>query len=153
MENNGLHLAQACKQHLEQLGAETDRLRPAEDAAVALAESFGSFEAEYAAIRRHVGILHLPQTGVIQLQGEDVKPFLHNMLSQDINAMTGGQTRRAFLLDAEGHMSSPTRMCTSATQATWLELDRFDVRGDDADARQPTVRRRCHGSTIISERS
>ena len=49
--------------HLEQLGAEMIGYGPA-DNAVALAEGFGSFEAEYAAIRRHVGILHLPQTGL-----------------------------------------------------------------------------------------
>ena len=54
--------------HLEQLGAELIGYGPA-DAAVPLAEGFGAFEAEYAAIRRHVGILHLPQTGVVKLTG------------------------------------------------------------------------------------
>ena len=111
--------------HLEQLGAEMIGYGPA-DSAVPLAESFGSFEAEYAAIRRHVGVLHLPQTGLIQLTGDDVKPFLHNMLSQDINAMTGGQTRRSFLLDAEGHVLADTHV-HHGDASTWLELDRFDI--------------------------
>ncbi|MEM6256983.1 MAG: glycine cleavage T C-terminal barrel domain-containing protein [Planctomycetota bacterium] len=111
--------------HLEQLGAEMIGYGPG-DAAVPLAEGFGAFEAEYAAIRRHVGILHLPQTGLIRLTGEDVKPFLHNMLSQDINAMEGGQTRRAFLLDAEGHVLADTYV-HHGDASTWLELDRFDV--------------------------
>lgn len=111
--------------HLEQLGAELIGYGPA-DAPVALADSFGSFETEYAAIRRHVGVLHLPQTGLIKLTGNDVKAFLHNMLSQDINAMTGGQTKRTFLLDAEGHVLADGYI-HHGDDATWLELDRFDI--------------------------
>lgn len=113
--------------HLEQLGAEMIGYGPA-DTAVALAEGFGAFEAEYAAIRRHVGILHLPQTGVVQLTGEDVKPFLQNMLSQDIEKMTGGQTKRSFMLDAEGHVLADMAV-HHGIASTWLELDSFDIAG------------------------
>ena len=115
----------AMQSHLEQLGADLIGYGPA-DNAVAIADSFGSFEAEYAAIRRHVAVLHLPQTGVIRIQGADVKPFLHNMLSQDINAMTGGQTQRTFLLDAEGHVLADAYF-HFGDEASWLELDRFDI--------------------------
>jgi len=111
--------------HLEQLGAELIGYGP-DDNAVPLAESFGSFEAEYAAIRRHVAILHLPQTGVIKITGEDVKAFLQNMLSQDVDAMIGGQTKRTFLLDAEGHVLADA-FVHFGDDATWLELDRFDI--------------------------
>lgn len=113
--------------HLEQLGAELIGYGPA-DSAVAIAESFGAFESEYAAIRRHVGILHLPQTGVIQLTGDDVKPFLQNMLSQDIEKMEGGQTKRSLLLDAEGHVLADMHV-HHGDASTWLELDRFDIEG------------------------
>lgn len=113
------------QEHLEQLGAELIGYGPT-DNPVALADSFGAFEAEYAAIRRHVGILYLPQTGILKLTGEDVKPFLHNILSQDVNPMTGGQTKRAFLLDAEGHILADTHI-HFGDAATWLELDRFDI--------------------------
>ena len=111
--------------HLEQLGAELIGYGPA-DSAVAIAESFGAFEAEYAAIRRHVGVLHLPQVGVVQLTGSEVKPFLQNMLSQDVAKMQGGQTRRAFQLDAEGNILADTCIHLG-DDSTWLELDRFDV--------------------------
>ncbi len=111
--------------HLEQLGADLIGYGP-DDSAVALADSFGAFEAEYAAIRRHVGILHLPQTGLIKITGNDVKPFLHNMLSQNVNAMTGGQTQRTFLLDAEGHVLADAYL-HHGDASTWLELDRFDI--------------------------
>lgn len=113
------------QKHLEQLGAELIGYGP-DDAAVALADTFGSFEAEYAAIRRHVGILHLPQTGLIKLTGQDVKPFLHNMLSQDINAMKGGDTRRSLLLDAAGHVLADIHV-HHGDASTWLELDHFDI--------------------------
>ncbi|MFK7790757.1 MAG: folate-binding protein YgfZ [Phycisphaeraceae bacterium] len=113
------------QQHLEQLGGQLIGYGP-DDQAVVLAEGFGAFEAEYAAIRRHVGILHLPQTGLIKFTGDDVKPFLHNMLSQDINAMTGGQTKRSFLLDAEGHVLADGYV-HHGDASTWLELDRFDI--------------------------
>ena len=111
--------------HLEQLGAELIGYGPT-DNPVAIAEGFGAFEAEYAAIRRHIGALCLPQTGVIKLTGSDVKPFLHNMLSQDINAMTGGQTKRAFMLDDKGHILADAYV-HHGDASTWLELDRFDV--------------------------
>lgn len=111
--------------YLEQLGAELIGYGPA-DTAVVMAESFGSFEAEYAAIRRHVGVMYLPTRGVIELKGQDVKPFLHNMLSQDIKAMTGGQTRRSFMLDADGHILADA-FVHHGEASTWLELDRFDV--------------------------
>jgi len=111
--------------YLEQLGAELIGYGPA-DAAVPIAEGFGAFEAEYAAIRRHVGVVHLPQVGVIELTGKDVKPFLQNMLSQDIVKMQGGQTRRAFQLDADGHILADAYV-HHGDACTWLELDRFDV--------------------------
>ncbi len=111
------------QQHLEQLGAEFIAYGPDD---LAIADSFGAFEAEYAAIRRHVGVLHLPQTGVIQLTGGEVKPFLHDMLSQDINAMQGGQTQRSLLLDAEGRVLADM-VVHHGDESTWLELDRFDI--------------------------
>ena len=111
--------------HLEQLGAELIGYGPA-DRPVAMAEDFGTFEAEYAAIRRHVGILHLPQTGLIKLTGSDVKPFLQNMLSQDIEKMQGGQTRRALQLDAEGRVLADL-FVHLGDASTWLEMDRFDI--------------------------
>eukprot|EP00752_Nemacystus_decipiens_P013715 g12168.t1 len=73
-----------------------------------------------------MAVLHLPQTELIQLTGEEVKPFLHNMLSQDINAMKGGDTKRSFLLDAEGHVLADAYV-HHGDDSTWLELDRFDI--------------------------
>ena len=91
-----------------------------------IAEDFGAFEAEYAAIRRHVGVLHFPQAGLARVTGEDRADFLHRMCTQDINAMTGGQTRRAFQLTAEGKILGDLHVHHGDADA-WLELDRFDI--------------------------
>ena len=93
----------------------------------AMAEDFGAYEAEYAAIRRHVGIFHLPQTGLIRATGDDRVDFLHRMTTQDINAMTGGQTRRAFQLCADGKIVGDL-FVHHGDACTWLECDRFDIK-------------------------
>lgn len=111
--------------YLQSLGAELIGYGPA-DSAVALAEDFGAFEQEYAALRRHVGVLHLPQVGVLQVTGEDRKDFLHRMISQQVNKLDGGQTRRTMQLDAEGHILADG-MLHHGDASTWLEFDRFDI--------------------------
>lgn len=96
------------------------------DHAVDLVESFGRYPAEYAAIRQRVGILHLPQRGLLRLAGPDVKDFLHRLLTQDINAMTGGGTRRAFQLNHKGRIVADP-IVHHGDIDTWLEVDRVDV--------------------------
>jgi len=111
--------------YLESLGAELLGYGPP-DRALALAEDFGAFEAEYAALRRHVGVLHLPQTGVLEVTGNDRKDFLHRMLTQEVNKLDGGQTRRTMQLDAEGHILADG-LIHHGDASTWLEFDRFDI--------------------------
>lgn len=91
-----------------------------------IAEDFGQYEAEYAAIRRHVGVLHLPQAGLVRVAGGDRADFLHRMCTQDVNAMAGGDTRRAFQLTADGKVLGDLHVHHGDTD-TWLELDRFDI--------------------------
>lgn len=98
----------------------------ADGAQLEVAESFGAFEAEYAAMRRHVGVMHLPQRGVIRLSGADVKDYLHNLCTQQIKAMTAGQSVRAFQLDEKGHIAADL-IVHHGEACTWVELDRFDL--------------------------
>ncbi len=93
---------------------------------VSIAQDFSAYEAEYAAIRKRVGILHQPQRGIVSLTGGDVKDFLHRLLTQNINAMAGGQSRRAFLLNEKGRIVSDM-IVHHGDQSTWLEMDRFDI--------------------------
>lgn len=90
----------------------------------------GGFEAEYAAIRQRVGIMHLPQRGILQLTGADVKDYLHRLCTQEINKLDGGQTVRAFQLDEKGHIAADIIVHHGEPGnggSTWLEMDVFDL--------------------------
>ncbi len=100
----------------------------ADDTAVQheVAETFGEYEAEYAAIRRHVGVLHLPWRRVLPVSGADVRDFLHRLMSQDLASMTGGQSRRSLMLDERGHILADT-VVHFGDEGSWIELDAFDA--------------------------
>ncbi|MEX0886001.1 MAG: glycine cleavage T C-terminal barrel domain-containing protein [Phycisphaeraceae bacterium] len=98
---------------------------PAEGGAE-LAESFGRAPAEYAAIRQRVGIMHLPQRAILRLTGSDRQDFLHRMMTQDINALTGGQTTRSFQLNDKGRIVADA-VVHHGDADTWLEIDRLDL--------------------------
>ena len=95
-------------------------------AAVRIVESFGEYEAEYAAIRKGVGIFHLPQRGLLRLTGADRRDFLHRLLTQDVNAMAPGRSQRAFQLNQKGRILADV-IVHHGDADTWLEMDRFDV--------------------------
>lgn len=105
-----------------------------DDSVIEVPESFaganmdegGDFEAEYAAIRQRVGVMHLPQRAILQLTGADVKDYLHRLCTQEINKLTGGQTVRAFQLDEKGHIASDM-IVHHGDASTWLEMDVFDL--------------------------
>ncbi len=94
--------------------------------AVEIAESFDTFEAEYAAIRRHVGIMHLPQRALLCLTGADVKDYLHRLCTQHIDQLTPGQSARSFQLDDKGRIAADL-IVHHRDDSTWLELDVFDL--------------------------
>ncbi|MEM9915388.1 MAG: glycine cleavage T C-terminal barrel domain-containing protein [Planctomycetota bacterium] len=118
------------------LGAEMMPWGPplADGSVIEVAESFantaeeegGDFEAEYAAIRQRVGVMHLPQRAVLQLTGADVKDYLHRLCTQEINGLEGGQTARAFQLDEKGQIASDL-IVHHGDESTWLEMDVFDL--------------------------
>ncbi len=98
---------------------------PAEGGAE-LAHSFGRVELEYAAIRQRVGIMHLPQRGVLRVTGRDRQDFLHRMMTQDVNALAGGATTRSFQLNDKGRIVADA-LVHHGEADTWLELDRLDL--------------------------
>ena len=91
-----------------------------------IAEHFDAFEAEYAALRQRVGVLHLPQRGVLKLAGDDVKDYLHRLCTQEINQQEGGATVRAFQLNERGHVTADL-MVHLGDAGTWLEGDADDL--------------------------
>lgn len=111
---------------MEQAGAGFIGFGDVASGGVPIVESFEHYELEYAAIRGRVGILHLPQRGVIQLTGADVKGFLHPLVTQDINGMVGGATKRSFQLNQKGRIVADLIVHHGDT-STWLETDVFDI--------------------------
>lgn len=108
------------------MSAELLSYGPADGNAVEVAQDFGHYEAEYAAIRQRVGILYLPQRAVLRFTGADRKDFLHRMLTQDINGQKGGATVRAFQLNQKGRIMADA-IVHHGDADTWLEMDRFDL--------------------------
>ncbi len=94
--------------------------------AIEVAQEFGHYEAEYAAIRQRVALMHLPQRAVLQFTGADRQDFLHRMLTQDINGLKGGSTVRAFQLNQKGRVMADI-LVHHGDVSTWLEMDRFDL--------------------------
>ena len=107
-------------------GAEFIGYGPDESGAVEVAQNFGRYEAEYAAIRQRVGLMHLPQRAVLRFTGGDRQDFLHRMLTQDINGLKGGSTVRAFQLNQKGRVIADI-LVHHGDEDTWLEMDRFDL--------------------------
>ena len=110
------------------LGAATLPYGPplADGTQIELAEGFDHFAVEYAALRQRVGVMHLPQRAVLSLTGADVKDYLHRLCTQQINALPGGQSVRAFQLDEKGRIAADM-IVHHGDASTWLEMDAFDL--------------------------
>ena len=128
---------------------------PFGDTGSSLVETFGAYEAEYAAIRKGVGILHEPQRGLLRFTGKDRQDFLHRMTTQDIRGMTGGQSRRAFQLNAKGRIIADL-IVHHGDEDTWLDGDDCDLPplaklyderlfGEDVTIEHITATRTCLG--------
>ena len=77
-----------------------------DETAVEVVESFGHYEAEYAAIRKGAGILHMPWLGVVNVGGSERLDFLNNMLTHDTKSLTPWSTRRCFWLSKQGRVEA-----------------------------------------------
>ena len=77
-----------------------------EEEAIEVVEMYQEYEAEYAAIRKGVGIFDMPQRGLIELRNGDRLDFLHRMVTQNLNHLKPGEGQRAFLLDRTGRINA-----------------------------------------------
>jgi len=115
------------RETLEHSGAEWMTYGPdTGEGAVAVAETFGAYQAEYAAIRQRVGILHAPQRGIVRCNGADRQDFLHRMVSCDVNGLSPGESRRGFQLSDKGRIVADLLIHHGEAE-TWIETDRFDI--------------------------
>jgi len=63
---------------------------------------YGDAAAEYASVRRGVGLIDRGPLGVLEVTGKDRAAFLHAMLSNEVKALTPGQGCAAAFLDVHG---------------------------------------------------
>lgn len=95
--------------------------------APALAASFGAYEAEYAALRRRVGLCAWTHKALLGLTGQDTLPFLAGLLSQHVADLQPGQTVDALQLNERGHILAQARV-HHGDQGTWLETDHASLK-------------------------
>jgi folate-binding protein YgfZ len=71
---------------------------------------FAEPAAEVSAVRKAAGLMDLSMTAILEISGEDSRPFLHRMVTNDILRLTPGQGCRAALLEHKGHLLSDLRV-------------------------------------------
>ena len=94
---------------------------------VEVVETFGSYEAEYAAIRKSVALFDMPQRGLVDVRGADRLAFLHAMITNDTGSLGPDQSRRAFLLQKTGRIAADLVVCRFGDEACRIDLDVFDA--------------------------
>jgi folate-binding protein YgfZ len=77
---------------------------------VRVAAGFGELELEYAAIRKHCGLLHFPQRTAVEVRGSDHLDYLNRMLTQELKTAAEGQVRRSFWLNKKGRIEADLRV-------------------------------------------
>ncbi|MBN8646253.1 MAG: aminomethyltransferase family protein [Planctomycetes bacterium] len=83
---------------------------PASGGAVAVVESFGELEAEYAAIRKGCVLMDLPYRGVAVAKGRERLDFLNRMVTQEMKAFAPFEVRRSFWLTRRGRIDADLRL-------------------------------------------
>ena len=97
-------------------------------AQVEIVSTFGQPSGEYAALHTGVGIMDLPQRGLLELTGKDRLTFLNNLLSNktwDKETKTGlkaGEGTYAFFLNGKGRIVTDMNVLELG-ERTLLEMD------------------------------
>ena len=111
---------------------------PAEEAhCVQIAADIGAAAAEYAAIRRGVGVMDSSQRGVIEVRGAHRIAFLQRMVTQDISKLKAGEACESFWLNRKGRIEADMCLC-EFSDCMRIDLDRF-VANDVAQQLQAFV--------------
>lgn len=83
---------------------------------------FGELEIEYAAIRKHAGMLDQATRATIALTGADRLDFLNRMLTQELKGIQPGSVRRAFWLNRKGRIDADMHVA-HLTNRTLIDVD------------------------------
>ena len=83
---------------------------------------FGSFEAEYAALRGGIALLDASTQALIEVRGADRTRFLQALLTSDVSTLTAGTGCRGALLDPVAKLIAPLLVLADA-ESLWLLCD------------------------------
>jgi len=114
---------------------------------VEIVSTFGQPQAEYAAIRKSVGVVDFAQRGILEVSGADRLGFLNNLLTnqtwdkQSKKGLEAGKGVYAFLLNNQGRIVADMNVMELGERA-WLEMD----------ARLVEVVREALGKYVFSEK-
>ncbi len=86
-------------------------------------ETFGDLDMEYAAIRKGCVIFDLPHVGTVRVTGEDRGDFLNNMLTDKVDDLEPGMSKRAFWLNRKGRIDADIRIA-QRSDCMLFSLDR-----------------------------
>jgi len=89
---------------------------------IAVVETFGELEAEYAALRKGCALLDLPHRGVVRVSGRDRLDFLGRMVTQEMKGFAPFEVRRSFWLSRKGRIDADLRMI-QLEDALWIDVD------------------------------
>ncbi len=77
---------------------------------VEVAGAFDALELEYAAVRKHCALMHLPQRTALEVTGADRMDYLNRMLTQELKGVGPGSVRRSFWLSKQGRVVGDLRV-------------------------------------------
>ncbi len=133
------------------------------DACVQIAADLGSPAAEYAVIRRGVGVMDGCHRGTLRVRGTDRLSFFQRMVTQHVQDMKPGSVRESFWLNRKGRVQADL-LLAEFSDVMLIDVDRFAaavtaaelkefVFGEDMhieDAGQSIGRLSLHGSAVLS---
>lgn len=96
----------------------------AAEACVEMAADLGSPAAEYAAIRRGVGVMDGVHRGTLRVLGADRVSFLQRMVTQDLKGLEAGGARESFWLNRKGRVQADLLLAEFG-DAMLVDVDRF----------------------------
>lgn len=88
--------------------------------------TYGELMLEYAALRRNAVLVDMPHRAVIELRGGDRIGFLNRMVTQELQGLEPGHTRRAFWLNRKGRIDSDMHLIELGDRML-IEVDAFSV--------------------------
>lgn len=95
---------------------------------IPIVQTFGQPQAEYAAMRKSVGLIDLPQRGFLELTGKDRLPFLNNLLTNETwnkstkTGMKAGEGIYSFMLNLQGRVVADMNVL-ELVDRTLVEMD------------------------------